>query len=46
MKLLYQITYSRGTAVGLRAKMITADFQSESGRKNCVMIARQIAREG
>ena len=26
--------------------MITADLQSESGRKNCFRIARQLAREG
>ena len=36
MKLLYQIT-----ALGLRAKMNTADFQSESGKKNCFRIARE-----
>ena len=29
-----------------RLQEFTADLQSESGRKNCFMIARQIARAG
>ena len=46
----YEATLSNniviGTALGLRAKMNTADFQSESGKKNCFRIAREMAREG
>ena len=33
------------TSISLPAKF-TADLQSESGRKNCFRIARQMAKEG
>ena len=34
------------TAQEYKLQVFTADLQSESGRKNCFMIARQMAREG
>ena len=34
------------TAQKSKLQEFTADFQSESGRKNCFRVARQMAREG